>query len=46
MFFNSSFRDLQQGKVGVWKGDLDLKGKGGGTFSVLIVGEEVSGHLW
>ena len=46
MFFNPSFRDLQQGKVGVWKGDLDLKGKGGGIFSVLIVGEEVSGHLW
>lgn len=46
MFFNPSFRDLQQGKVGVWKGDLDLKGKGGGRFSVLIVGEEVSGHLW
>lgn len=46
MFFNPSFRDLQQGKVGVWKGDLELKGTSGGTFSVLIVGEEVSGHLW
>jgi hypothetical protein len=46
MFFNPSFRDLQKGKVGVWKGDLMLRGKGGGTFNVLIVGEEVSGHLW
>ena len=46
MFFNPSFRDLQKGKVGVWKGDLSLRGKGGGTFNVLIVGEEVSGHLW
>ena len=46
MFFNPSFRDLQKGKVGVWKGDLNLKGKGGGIFNVLIVGEEVSGHLW
>lgn len=46
MFFNPSFKDLQKGKVGVWKGDLMLRGKGGGTFNVLIVGEEVSGHLW
>lgn len=46
MFFNPSFKDLQKGKVGVWKGDLLLRGKGGGTFNVLIVGEEVSGHLW
>jgi hypothetical protein len=46
MFFNPSFKDLQKGKVGVWKGDLKIRGRGGGVFSVLIVGEEGSGDLW
>ena len=46
MFFSPQFRDLDKGKVGVWKGDLVVKGRGGGTFSILIVGEEGSGHLW
>jgi hypothetical protein len=46
MFFSPAFKDLQKGKVGVWKGDLDLKGAGGGVFSTLIVGEESTGHLW
>jgi hypothetical protein len=46
MFFSPSFRDLQKGKVGVWKGDLEIKGRGGGKFSVLIVGEEAMGYLW
>ncbi|RSH94140.1 hypothetical protein EHS25_003943 [Saitozyma podzolica] len=45
MFFSPSFRDLQKGKVGVWKGDLEIKGRGGGKFSVLIVGEEAIGYL-
>ncbi|RSH83645.1 hypothetical protein EHS25_005549 [Saitozyma podzolica] len=45
MFFSPSFRDLQKGKVGVWKGDLEIKGRGGGKFSVLIVGEEAMGYL-
>jgi hypothetical protein len=46
MFFSPNFHDLQNGKVGVWKGDLEIKGRGGGTFSVLIVGEEATGYLW
>jgi hypothetical protein len=46
MFFSPSFHDLQNGKVGVWKGDLEIKGRGGGKFSVLIVGEEATGYLW
>ncbi|RSH87262.1 hypothetical protein EHS25_003171 [Saitozyma podzolica] len=46
MFFSPSFHDLQNGKVGVWKGDLEIKGRGGGNFSVLIVGEEATGYLW
>lgn len=46
MFFSPSFHDLHSGKVGVWKGDLEIKGRGGGIFSVLIVGEEVTGYLW
>ncbi|RSH85435.1 hypothetical protein EHS25_004831 [Saitozyma podzolica] len=45
MSFSPSFRDLQKGKVGVWKGDLEIKGRGGGKFSVLIVGEEAMGYL-
>jgi hypothetical protein len=46
MFFTPSFHDLQNGKIGVWKGDLDIRRKGGGKFSVLIVGEEATGHIW
>lgn len=46
MFFSPAFKDLKQGKVGVWKGDLDIRGRGGGKFSILIVGEEKTGHLW
>lgn len=46
MFFSPAFHDLQNGKVGVWKGDLDIRGVGGGKFSILIVGEETTGHLW
>ncbi|KAK4690020.1 hypothetical protein P7C73_g81, partial [Tremellales sp. Uapishka_1] len=46
MFFNPSFKDLQKGKVGIWKGDLNVRGRGGGRFSVLIVGEESNGHMW
>lgn len=46
MFFSPSFRDLQQGKVAVWKGDLVIRGRGGGTFNILIVGEQGSDHLW
>lgn len=46
MFFTPAFRDLQKGKVGVWKGDLEIRGRGGGKFNVLIVGEEGSDHLW
>lgn len=46
MFFTPTFRDLQKGKVGVWKGDLEIRGRGGGKFNVLIVGEEGSDHLW
>jgi hypothetical protein len=32
--------------VGVWKGDLEIKGRGGGIFSVLVVGEEATEYLW
>lgn len=46
MFFSPAFHDLQNGKVGVWKGDLEVRGKGGGKFSVLIVGEAATGHMW
>jgi hypothetical protein len=46
MFFSPAFHDLQKGKVGVWKGDLEVRGKGGGKFSILIVGEEATGHFW
>lgn len=46
MFFNPSFQDLQKGKMGVWQGDLEVRGRGGGKFPVMIVGEENTGHLW
>jgi hypothetical protein len=46
MFFSPAFRDLQKGKVAVWKGDLTVRGRGGGTFNILIVGEEGSDNAW
>lgn len=46
MFFSPAFHDLQNGKVGIWKGDLNVQGRGGGRFSVLIVGEAATGHVW
>jgi hypothetical protein len=46
MFFQPTFRDLQAGKVAVWKGDLTIRGRGGGTFNILIVGEEGSDRYW
>lgn len=46
MFFSPAFRDLQQGKVAVWKGDLVIRGRGGGRFNVLVIGEAASGALW
>ncbi|WVO16143.1 hypothetical protein L204_103813 [Cryptococcus depauperatus] len=46
MFFNPSFESLTENKVGVWRGDLDVRGRGGGKFSVLMVGEKGTEHLW
>ncbi|BEI85478.1 hypothetical protein CcaverHIS002_0508790 [Cutaneotrichosporon cavernicola] len=46
MFFSPAFRDLQEGKVAVWKGDLTIRGRGGGRFNILIIGEATSGDLW
>lgn len=46
MFFSPAFRDLQHGKVAVWKGDLVIRGRGGGRFNVLIIGETDSDKLW
>lgn len=46
MFFTPTFRDLQNGKVAVWKGDLTIRGRGGGTFNILIVGEQESDKYW
>lgn len=46
MFFNPSFKDLTVGKLGVWKGDLEVKGRGGGRFAVLVVGETGTDYLW
>lgn len=46
MFFNPSFENLQEGKSGVWRGDLEVRGRGGGKFSVLVIGESGMDHLW
>ncbi|ODN82024.1 hypothetical protein L202_02350 [Cryptococcus amylolentus CBS 6039] len=46
MFFKSAFDNLTDGKVGIWKGDLEVRGRGGGKFSVLVVGEQGFDHLW
>jgi hypothetical protein len=46
MFFNPSFKDITQGKIGAWKGELEIKGPCGGTFSVLVIGETGSEDTW
>jgi hypothetical protein len=46
MFFNPSFKDITQGKIGAWKGELEIKGPSGGVFSVLIIGETGTEDLW
>ena len=46
MFFNPSFKDITQGKIGAWKGDLDIKGSSGGRFSILVIAETGSEDIW
>jgi hypothetical protein len=46
MFFNPSFKDITQGKLGVWKGELEVKGQSGGRFSILVIGEQGSENIW
>ena len=46
MFFNPSFRDITQGKLGVWKGELEVKGQSGGKFNILIIGEQGTENIW
>jgi len=46
MFFNPSFKDITQGKIGAWKGELEIKGPSGGVFSVLIIGETGTEDTW
>jgi len=46
MFFNPSFKDITQGKIGAWKGELEIKGPSGGVFSVLIIGETGTEDVW
>lgn len=46
MFFNPSFKDITQGKIGAWKGELEIKGPSGGVFSVLIIGETGTEDIW
>jgi hypothetical protein len=46
MFFNPSFRDITQGKLGVWKGELEVKGQSGGNFNILIIGEQGTENIW
>lgn len=46
MFFNPAFKDLTAGKLGVWRGDLEVRGRGGGKFSVVVVGEAGTDYLW
>jgi hypothetical protein len=46
MFFNPSFKDITQGKIGAWKGDLDIKGSSGGRFSILVIAETGSEDTW
>ncbi|WVR07110.1 hypothetical protein IAU60_004150 [Kwoniella sp. DSM 27419] len=46
MFFNSSFENLTDGKAGIWRGDLEVRGRGGGKFPIIVVGEKDTEHLW
>lgn len=46
MFFNPSFKDITQGKLGVWKGELEVKGQSGGRFSILVIGEQGTESIW
>ena len=46
MFFHPNFRDLQKDKIGIWKGDLEIRGVGGGKWSILIIGEQATGNIW
>jgi hypothetical protein len=44
MFFNPSFKDLTQGKIGAWRGDLNVRG--GGKFSILVIAESGTEDIW
>ncbi|WVF71262.1 hypothetical protein IAT40_006065 [Kwoniella sp. CBS 6097] len=46
MFFNPSFENLTDGKAGIWRGDLEMRGRGGGKFPIIVVGEKDTEHLW
>ncbi|WVQ99608.1 hypothetical protein IAU59_006744 [Kwoniella sp. CBS 9459] len=46
MFFNPSFENLTDGKAGIWRGDLEVRGRGGGKFPIIVVGEKDTEHLW
>ncbi|KAK8864486.1 hypothetical protein IAR55_001736 [Kwoniella newhampshirensis] len=46
MFFNPSFENLTDGKAGVWRGDLEVRGRGGGKFPIIVVGEKGTEDLW
>ena len=46
MFFSPSFKDITQGKLGVWKGELEVKGQSGGKFSILVIGEQGTESIW
>ncbi|WWC70078.1 uncharacterized protein I206_104024 [Kwoniella pini CBS 10737] len=46
MFFNPSFENLTDGKAGIWRGDLEVRGRGGGKFPILVIGEKDTEHLW
>jgi hypothetical protein len=44
MFFSPSFKDLTQGKIGAWRGDLNVKGAG--KFSILVIAENGTENTW
>ncbi|WWD17216.1 hypothetical protein CI109_101654 [Kwoniella shandongensis] len=46
MFFNPSFENLTDGKAGIWRGDLEVRGRGGGKFPIIVVGEKGTENLW
>ncbi|WWC89234.1 uncharacterized protein L201_004152 [Kwoniella dendrophila CBS 6074] len=46
MFFKPCFESLTDGKAGIWRGDLEVRGRGGGKFPILVVGEKDTEHLW